>query len=140
MTAGYVCTALERVLRNRVVSNITHPQLDIIQNAIMSGLFQQRFPVQSVKPVFSLYKAIRKILRLPEDVAELEELLCYTSRKVLRRLHDRNLDDNGSVLYLNEICLILNKIPNDALLLIFESCLDSPTRLPSKTKIFFISR
>lgn len=133
MTAGYVCTALEKILKNRVVSDLSYPQLDAIQSSIMSGLFERNFPIQSIRPVFSLYKTIRRILRLSEDEQQLNELLGHTARKVLCRLHDRNLVDNNSVLYLNEICLLLNKIPNDAILLILQNCLDNPTRMSGKT-------
>lgn len=132
MTAGYICTALEKILKNRVVSDLTHPQLDAIQSAIMSGLFERNFPIQCIKPVFSLYRMIRRILSLPDNEEQLNELLCHTARKMLRRLHDRSFDDNNSILYLNEICLILNKIPNDAILVILKNCLDNPARMSGK--------
>ncbi|XP_018566493.1 uncharacterized protein LOC108907335 [Anoplophora glabripennis] len=129
MTVGYVCTALETILKNRVVSDLTHPQLDVIQSAIMSGLFERNFPVQCIKPIFSLYRTIRRILSLPDNEDQLNELLSHTARKMLRRLLDRNFDDNNSILYLNEICLILNNIPSDAILLILKNCLDNAARM-----------
>ncbi|KAJ8923630.1 hypothetical protein NQ315_010209 [Exocentrus adspersus] len=127
-TSGYVSTALEKILTNGEVSVVHHAQLDIIQSSILTGLFERKFPIQSVKAVFSLYTTIRRILKLPDNTAELKRLLDETIFAVLNWLQENVFVDTTVLLYLNELCLLLKMIPNNEALDIVERCLDDPAK------------
>ncbi|KAJ8986262.1 hypothetical protein NQ317_009971 [Molorchus minor] len=129
ISAGFIFTALDKILRNRTTTNMDYPQLDVIQNLIMNALFERSLPVPTIKPAYDLFERIRKILHLPRDEEKLNRLLAVTSEKAFRRLHCREVGDNSVFMYLNEICLLLQKMPTQDILNLLEVYMEDPMRI-----------
>ncbi|KAJ8941247.1 hypothetical protein NQ314_010445, partial [Rhamnusium bicolor] len=128
-SAVLLCCLLEHCAYSEIKALAIYIIDNFAETLIMDGLFQQSFPVPSVKPAYDLFQTIRRILKLPKDEEKLNHLLNVTSERAYRRLHLRETGDNSVFMYLNEVCLLLRKLPSEGVLRLLESYMDNPNNI-----------
>nr|CAH7751825.1 unnamed protein product [Callosobruchus chinensis] len=127
--AGPLCVAFQKILTNHTLTEEDVPQLDVLQSFIMEAMFEHNFPISSLKPAYLLFRKIRDILRIDTQEQTLNQLMSRTSGEAFTRLTNPEFGGHSSIMYLNELCLLLKRLPTENVLLILESYMDDPVRV-----------
>nr|CAI5823062.1 unnamed protein product [Callosobruchus analis] len=121
--------AFNTILRNHTLTEEDVPQLDVLQSLIMEAMFEHNFLVSSLKPAYLLFRKIRDILRIDTQEQTLDQFMSSTSQQAFNRLLNPESGDPSSVMYLNELCLLLKRLPTENVLTLLESYMDDPVRI-----------
>ncbi|CAH1979346.1 unnamed protein product [Acanthoscelides obtectus] len=130
--AGHLAVAFQQILTNHTLAEEDVPQLDVLQSLIMEALFEHNFPVNSIKPSYLLFQNIRNLLRIDTQHYTLDQLMFITSNRAFNRINNPQFGDPGSIMYLAELCLLLNKLPTENVLTILESFMNDSFKVEGK--------
>lgn len=126
---GPLSVAVRKIILNKTISQRHVPQLDCLHGLLLEALFQQAYQVPCIKPAYDLLQEIRNVLRIELHDAILDQLLTVTSERAFRRLHRREIGDHSVILYLNELCLLMKKMPSEHVTVLLEQYMDNPDRV-----------
>lgn len=100
----------------RVISVEHTDRLRILQAMIISAIHSQKILIPCLKPSLLLYMEINVLLNKELDNATVENIMSHANDRAIQAVTgDENTDDT-SILYLSELSIIFNRIPNNNLI------------------------